>query len=416
MIRRDGAVAPEPAARGRLTPHAGRYELSVDAPGLLVLQEESAPGHPRDRVLMAGEIVSRMTVVEVCNIVASTNWRGELLVVDPEGGRRGLTFDQGALKLAESSLPQDRLAEVLHRHGWLDRPTLEVLRQETGDDDRALALICVERGLLDREGLFASLRRQAEDIFYGSLLVGDGTYVFRQGERADDRGAAAATLHVPVQALLMEGVQRIDEMALFRQRIPGPEMVPELKADAPGRAGGRRGGSQEPTLAKVLGWVDGRRSIGEIARGTGLGEFGATKAIYQLLQQGTVVLHRPRNIDEAATRRLVRQINEVVRDVFVAVATYGGIDATRATLAAWIQGSGYDALFGDGVDVDGSLDADDVVRRLQSSPEPHPLEHLHQALHELAAFTLFSASTSLPRDQELRLSRDVNRRLQAIRL
>ena len=46
----------------------------------------------------------------------------------------------------------------------------------------------------------------------------------------------------------------------------------------------------------------------------------------------------------------------------------------------------------------------------------HPLEALHQALHELAAFALFSATTTLPRDQELALARDVNARLKAVRL
>ena len=41
---------------------------------------------------------------------------------------------------------------------------------------------------------------------------------------------------------------------------------------------------------------------------------------------------------------------------------------------------------------------------------------LHQALHELAAFALFAATTTLPRDQELALSRDVNTRLKRLRI
>lgn len=40
------------------------------------------------------------------------------------------------------------------------------------------------------------------------------------------------------------------------------------------------------------------------------------------------------------------------------------------------------------------------------------MDALHQALHELAAFALFSAAATLPRDQELTLARDVNRRLE----
>ncbi len=53
---------------------------------------------------------------------------------------------------------------------------------------------------------------------------------------------------------------------------------------------------------------------------------------------------------------------------------------------------------------------------LERSESDRPLEALHQALHELAAFALFSATTTLPRDQELILARDVNQRLKRIRL
>ncbi len=57
-----------------------------------------------------------------------------------------------------------------------------------------------------------------------------------------------------------------------------------------------------------------------------------------------------------------------------------------------------------------------VVNALDDIQAEHPLEALHQALHELVAFALFSATTALPRDQELVLARDVNQRLKAIRI
>jgi hypothetical protein len=106
----------------------------------------------------------------------------------------------------------------------------------------------------------------------------------------------------------------------------------------------------------------------------------------------------------------------VLRDIFFAVATYGGVDQTRQTVSAWIEGSGYAGWFGHEVDEDGSVAAATVLRGLSSKPLDNPLGALHQALHELAAFALFAATTTLPRDQELVLSRDVNRRLKAIRI
>jgi len=111
-----------------------------------------------------------------------------------------------------------------------------------------------------------------------------------------------------------------------------------------------------------------------------------------------------------------RAFNDVLRDIFMAVATYGGIDQTRSTLEAWIAGSGYGPIFGEQVEEDGSIS---VLRTVQAMGEvdiENPMEALHQALHELSAFALFAATTTLPRDQELALSRDVNTRLKRIRI
>jgi hypothetical protein len=166
----------------------------------------------------------------------------------------------------------------------------------------------------------------------------------------------------------------------------------------------------------VLGYCDGSRTIEDIARETGLGEFHTTKTIYHLLSLGQVELHQSARVSDDAIRALVAAFNAVLRDIFVAVATYGGIDRTRKTLSAWIQGSGYAPYFGRTVDEDGTIDAEIVVDGLRNVAADRPIEALPQALHELVAFALFSATTALPRDQELVLARDVNHRLKQIRI
>jgi hypothetical protein len=134
------------------------------------------------------------------------------------------------------------------------------------------------------------------------------------------------------------------------------------------------------------------------------------------LQQGLVILRAKRSVDAGAVRKLVSEFNMVLRDIFMAVATYGGVDQTRSTLEAWISGSGYGPIFGERVDEDGALDSEIVVNAMMGIQVENPMEGLLQALHELSAFALFAATTTLPRDQELALSRDVSQRLKKIRL
>ena len=402
VVGEDGTIRVDRGAKERLRERSGSYTLTADAPGLLILQRDDKDRG--GRVIMAGEILGRMTMLEVINVITNAGWRGELHVLAADGMRRVLTIDLAALKYARSNDPDDRLGEVLFRLGVLSRTQLDTLLREV-TPDRRFGQLVVEKKYLDQEQLFHYLQKQAEQIFYGALLAQDGTYAFTTP--LDSEPPPAHTVHIPVQGLLMEGVQRVDEMALFRERIPSSEMCPEVTPNAARR-------SLDPTATTILLHCDGTRTIDDIARETGLGEFHTTKAIYHLLSQGAVALRAPTRIDEAAVKAVVSKFNEVMRDIFMAVATYGGVDDTRTTVAAWIAASGYGPYFGETVDEDGSIDVQRIIRALEASPVDRPIEGLHQALHELAAFALFAATTTLPRDQELMLARDVNRRLKAI--
>lgn len=412
IVEADGSVrVPGRGADRRLRDRCGRYRLVADAPGLIVLRRDPDEGEngestaPRTRVLMAGEIVSRMTVLEMINVIASANWRGELYLYAPDGNRV-LVLDKGALKSARSDHPDDRLGQVLYRNGMLTKTQLDEVLREV-DPERRFGSLVLEKGLLTQDQLFVQLRAQIEQIFFAALLAREGSYVFSLPDEGAD--APIHSVHLAINSLLMEGVQRIDEMALFRERVPHGGLVPEIQPRTSAH-------SLDQTAQLVLAYTDGTRTIDDISRETGLGEFLTTKSIYGLMQQGMLFLRTKKTLDEDAVRKLVSEFNGVLRDVFMAVAAYGGMDQTRSTLEAWIQGSGYGPIFGERVVDDGSIDSEWVVTALSSVQVDNPMEGLLQAFHELSAFALFAATTSLPRDQEVSLSRDVTQRLKKIRL
>jgi hypothetical protein len=411
VIGKDGSVRT--ASRDiekKLRERAGSYKVAVETGDVLMLarvpEDEEVLGPSRVRVLIAGEIVSRTTMLEVINLIANAGWRGELTVRSSDGSSRSLLLDQGVVKNANSDHPDDLLGEVLYRQGMLDRRTLDRLLGAMTPEKRFGQLV-VEQGILSQEQLFGVLQKQIEQTFYGTLLVSQGTFAFTT---VDETAAPPSlTVHMPVQGLLMEGVQRIDEMALFRQRIPSSKMVPTIRSGAPRR-------SLDGVALKVLSLCEGSRTIEDIARETGFGEFQTTKAVYHLLQGGQIELRQVQKLDADQVRKLVSAFNDVLRDIFMAVATYGGVERTRKTLSAWIQGSGYAPFFGRQVAEDGAIDPAIVVSAMEHVQADRPIEALHQGLHELVAFALFSATTALPREQELVLARDVNRRLKAIRI
>jgi hypothetical protein len=404
----DGSLSLGQGTKARLAEHAGEYRIH-EGPGGMVLMTRLAPdGRGRGRVLMMGEIISRMTVVEVINVVTSTNWRGELHIVGPLG-RRILTVDQGALKHAQTDFETERLGEVLVRAGLIARADLLPLLAQKSSEQRFGQLL-VSQGVLDQGTLFKQLQNQAESIFYASLLEERGAYWFVAPP--EDAPAPPTTVHLQIQGLLMEGVQRIDEMALYRERIPHNRFFPTAHSDAPKS----KLESLEPEAQAVYAVADGARNIDDLARESGLGEFPTLKALYHLARANLITLRRGPTVDAKAAQKLVRQFNDIVRDVFMVVATFGKMEGASRALSSWLETSSHASVLGSRVDIDGTLDAQAIAQRLEESGLEDPMLALHQALHELAAYALFTASGGLPRHEEQALARDINHRLKQLRL
>jgi hypothetical protein len=411
-IGADGRIAPvgTDPRHSRFT-YAGEYTVHAGPPGTLLLSKPHSSENGGGRVLMMGEIVSRMTVVEVINIIISTNWRGELYGADGKG-TRVLTIDQGALKHAQTDFEGERLGQQLIGAGLLARKDLEHYLLEK-PPDRRLGQLLVERGFLTPDVLFKQLQRQVETIFYAMLLLDSGHYWFTSPQELD--AAPPATVHMPLQAMLMEGVQRLDEMALFRERIPHNRLFPSATSSSQSMP--PSSGALDLNAMLLLELCDGARDIDELSRLTAFGEFPTLKLIYGLLRTGQVELLAGPSLDPRAAELMIWLFNDIMRDIFLAVATYGSSDNVRRTISRWIEGSPYHALLGSEVDVDGTLHAPSVVHRLsEQSHGKEPLRTLHQALHELIAYALFTVSNNLPRHEELSLSREVNHRLKQLKL
>lgn len=386
----------------RLKTLTGGFRLVEGSRDLLWLKRLGAPSGLTVR--MAGEITGKLTVMEVLSMLATANWTGELHVITDDS-QRSLQIHQGVLKSAGSDVPSERLGEVMLSRGAITHEQLSECVAEM-DASRRFGEMVVDRGLVDREQLFSHVRSQMQVIFNGALLVREGFYSFVH--IAEDADPPSVTVHLPIQHLLMEGVQRIDEMELFRERIPSSDLCPEATDQADASA-------LDPQLLPIAGMIDGQRSISDIARELGWDEFLTTKAVYQLLQSGYARLGRPRKLDRDAATFAIQQFNEVMRDIFRAVQEHGTLDNTRDNLNAWIQGSGYANFFGDEVERDGSINIQRVLSSIEQVDPSHALQGLHQALHEVAAFALFAATPTLPREAELNLARDVNARLRAIK-
>ncbi len=384
-------------ASQRLREREGTFRI-LPAPRHVVFMRFTGEDGRRDDcdgaiVRLAGEITHPGALCDILAMLAQTGWRGELFVLQGEL-QRSLFFDQGNVLGVATTADTEHLGAVMYRFGAITKAdylaTLE--RVEKGE---RFGDVAVELGYTSREQIYAHIRRQVEEVTFAALAISDGMFYFLDGF---DGSRLASGHAVSANALLMDAVTRIDEMKYFRAKIPSKDHVPM-----------RLEGRDAPTddAFECYQSIDGKRSIEEIGRVTGKGEFVVTKQIYALVQSKHVVVRPPRLGGPAA---LVETANEGLRLVCAAASAVGHWAEVTESLSSFVQGAGvYEILFvGAGPNEQGELAAGRVAENsLVVAAGADPEELVKQLLHDYLSFAAFSAGSLLGAAAEEPLKREV---------
>ncbi len=390
----------------RLRARTGAYRM-LPSPAHVIFMRYTGEDGRRDAedgaiVRLAGEVTAPGALCDVLALLGQTGWRGELVVLDGDDAR-SVFFDQGNVVGAITNVEEERLGSVLYRYGVIDGDARDRIMAQVKDGKR-FGAAAIELGVLKQDQIYAYISKQVDEIVFATLTVGDGTFFFLDGF---DEARLVSRHTVSANALLMDGVTRMDEMRYFRQKIPSAEHVP-VKGE------GRGPPEEEYKVALVA--VDGRSSVGEIGRVCGLGEFEITKQLYGLVQSGHVSIHPPRAA--GGPTALVAAANGALTAIYRAAASAGRAEEVRSGLSSFAVGAGvYDILFRNaGPDESGALDAEAVAHNsaiVAGGSDPDNM--LKGMLHEYVSFALFSAGAALGSATEADLSRQVGPALASLK-
>src|SRR4051812_38268208 len=266
----------------RMQGRQGRFAVLPSPAHLLVLRKVDAKKGAEARpCILSGEIRSPGTLCDLVGFVGHAGWKGEFIVLDPSSSR-SLFFDQGHVVGAQSTVQSERLGEVLYRYGVLDSEQVQRCSDATAAGGVRFGEAAVKFGFVTREKLFAVAARQIEEIFYGVLLVNGGMFYFLESY---DDASLSIRQKLPITTLIREGVRRMHEARYFRARIPSSQHVP---VRMPGWM------PPDPDPLRVFEFIDDNRSVEDISRALGQGDFEVSRAIFQLVQSGHVAIKPPR--------------------------------------------------------------------------------------------------------------------------
>jgi hypothetical protein len=245
---------------------------------------------------------------EILDYLRTTAKTG-VLVVRNGAVTKTLHFKKGVVVFASSNLPEERFGEMLLKENKITREQFEAASKLVTRGKR-LGKILVELQAISPKALWNEVRHQVQEISYSILAWDSGSFQFLEGE---ERTGENITTSLSVPELLLEGLRRIKDSALFQRRIPSKDIVFErvLPAHRPS------GLKVEEYEKHVFHLVDGNRSVQEVCDLSEVGEFETLKTLYIFFTIG--FLHVRRRKDRfaeeqkelAELRELTKSYNEM---------------------------------------------------------------------------------------------------------
>ena len=225
-----------------------------------------------------------MELAELLQWVAQSGKTGTLLIGDGRSQKK-IYFEAGRIVATGSTDESEQLGTYLVRRGFLtdEKLTEAISYQETSG--MLLGKILVANRFLDEEQLQQILLTKAQEMIFSLFGWPEGDFRFAEDEKLDGEGVS---MRLEVAAVVLQGMERIDDWRRIRELIPSPDYVPVLVS-------GDLGGLElKDGDADVVGLIDDRRSVGEIVDGSAVGDFRVCKLLLDLASHGLLKLVEPR--------------------------------------------------------------------------------------------------------------------------
>jgi len=205
------------------------------------------------------------------------------LTLSREDEERRLFFEKGELRTATSSREAQRIGSFLKRRGRITEEDLSwALQQIVRQSGSRLGKTLVREGLLPRAVIDTEMKRLVEEIVFSAFQWDSGEYAFEASTEVLDPDIA---LSLSTAAIIVEGIRRLPETPVFRERLGDGHRVLRLARDPMSRY---QYLPLTPQEAYVLSRIDGVLEVDSLLSIAGGTRSVASKVVYALLSCGLI--------------------------------------------------------------------------------------------------------------------------------
>ncbi len=399
-VEKGGRLALPPRASKVLADRPLRLTSCSEHHLLLETAETDSGVHLCGRIGVIG-------IVDLLSFLNMFRLSGQLQFSLPKV-EKSLFFRKGEIVAATSDSLQEEIGEILYSLGKFDRDILQQARQ-FANSEMPLGKVLVDQGVISSQDLWAAIRNQVETIVYNLFTCQDGAYVFIDRELDDDQ---VVSLSMNTQNLIMEGLRRVDERAVYMQKVKSLEAIPVAASQIPN--------DLDSVSQKMVALIQsGLGDVHELLRRSGTGEFDALRLLSQLIERGVVTM------EEAPTVPVEGVLGEVV-DIFngILVAMYRVVSAKnphfREEVSRFLRDlpQPFSYVFRQNrLKEDGSIDGGRILANLAGLEEGDKLRLLSESLSELVYMECIAARRELGATESAELIKrvqDVSQRVKQL--
>jgi hypothetical protein len=217
---------------------------------------------------------------------------------------RTISFERGRISYVAAGSRLPNISDLLVRNGRVSRNVVEQRRRQMSDVD--LVNVLYRDGQINDQDLQQCQDQLLESSIYTLFLWRNCYFTFKSGQIIKDGGVP---VKVDATHLIIEGTRRVDEWIEISPIVPSVFMIFRRKARQPSAR-------PERDLLTVFRHVDGRQDVVAIARASGRTQFGAAKALYDLVRGGYIEALPPNR------EKLMELFNLAVESIYLKLVLY----------------------------------------------------------------------------------------------
>ncbi len=347
--------------------------------------------------ILEGDL-SRIHLPDVLSFLAMIRGTGKLLL-QQDRMERSIHWKDGEIVFASSSSPEHSLGMFLLRNGKITQEQYEESKRRVTATTRHGKLL-VQMGAISPKDLWWGVKNQALEIIYSLFSWKEGLFVF--GDGGDELLNERIVLSINTPTVIMEGIRRLDETAVIREKITGLDMVFLKVPAATPDFGSLEMSEHEVALYNNL---DGKRSIRALIGGSEMTEFEVTRILYQLLSARLIeVVQEDKSVhpvfmdveDSPELLRVISTYNDMFGRLYDALLNAVGEESARDIVTTAMQNAESDELWsGVFFDQSGRFDENMLIANISELPFERRKAVLDEGLNTLLSVQLFEVSQHL---------------------